>query len=131
MNVGILGASDNPDDTSYKVHVALRSMGHGIYPVAENCPTILGRRVFKRFQEIPVSERPIHTISVHLNPNEFRQVAEDVLEFYPSRIIFNPGTECPSEAEKFRRGGVEVIESCVLAMLADGTFDSDNTKAEQ
>ena len=124
MNVAILGASEKPDRFAFKAQQLLGEHGHTTFPISLSGKEILGRPGYKSLPDIPTEEGPIHTITVYMNPTRFAEIAEDVLASSPSRIIFNPGTESPEIAERFRQAGIHVVEACTLILLNDGEFES-------
>lgn len=122
MNVAIIGASKNPERYSHKAQKMLMEHGHGTFPVSLSGDDILDREGFKSIQDIPDEDRPIHTATIYLKPDRFAEIADEVLEFQPGRIIFNPGTESPAIAARFREAGIHVVEACTLVLLATGQF---------
>ena len=124
MKVAILGASDKPDRFAYKAQQLLTEHGHATFPVSLSGKEILGRPGCQSILDIPAEDRPIHTITVYMNPARFAEIADDVLTFSPSRIIFNPGTESPKIAQSFRDAGVHVVEDCTLVLLNAGEFET-------
>jgi len=45
-----------------------------------------------------------------------------VVDLKPQRVIFNPGSENMSFADKLKNNNIEVIENCTLVMLDYGLF---------
>lgn len=124
MNVAILGASEKPDRFAHKAQQLLAEHGHATYPISLSGREILGRPGYKSLHDIPVEERPVHTVTIYMNPARFAGIADEVLSFSPNRIIFNPGAESPEIAEKFREAGVRVVEACTLILLEEGRFET-------
>ncbi|MEM7014810.1 MAG: CoA-binding protein [Verrucomicrobiota bacterium] len=124
MNVAIIGASPKPDRFAYKAQQLLTEHGHIVYPVSPSGQDILGRPGFASIDEIPETERPIHTLTIYVNPTRFADIADEVCRFNPSRVIFNPGTESAEIAAKFRDAGIHVVEACTLVLLNEGEFES-------
>ena len=124
MNVAILGASDKPDRYSHQAQRLLTEHGHTPFPVSPTGKQILGRPGYSTLSEIPAEDRPVHTVTVYINPQRFAEIADQVLAFDPSRIIFNPGAESPEMAERFRAAGVHVVEACTLVLLRTGQFET-------
>lgn len=68
------------------------------------------------------SFKDIDTVTMYLNPERQKEYEEYILSLHPKRIIFNPGAENPSFAEKATKEGIETIEACTLVMLGTGQY---------
>lgn len=124
MKVAVLGASAKPERYSYRAIEMLLEYGHEAIPISLSGEAVLGQVGYASLSEIPETERPVHTVTVYLNPARFEEVGQEVLEIQPFRVIFNPGSESPEWATRFRDAGIEVLEACTLVMLGTGQFDS-------
>ncbi len=124
MNVAILGASEKPDRFANRAQVMLAEYGHDTYPVSLSGQDILGRPGFKTVLDIPDSDVEIHTITVYMRPQHLAPIVDEILPTRPARVIFNPGTESPEIAAKFREAGIHVVEACTLILLETGEFES-------
>ena len=114
----VLGASLNPSRYAHLAVLRLRSMGIPVLAVGVRTGTI-GDVVIQ--QGLP-TDRLIDTVTLYLNPVVQEQWHERVLDLRPRRIIFNPGTEHPSFAQRAKDLGIEVVEGCTLVMLATGQY---------
>ena len=123
MKVAIIGATDKPDRYAFKAQQMLTDHGHEPFPISLRGRDILGRKGYQSILDIPEEERPVHTATIYVNPERFAAVADEVLEFTPSRVIFNPGTESAEIAERFREAGIAVVEACTLVLLATEQFE--------
>ena len=47
---------------------------------------------------------------------------EYILSLNPKRIIFNPGTENESLAQKAKKQGIETLNACTLVMLGSDQY---------
>ena len=120
MNVVVLGASNKPARYSYQAVKLLAEKGHVVFPVHPTISEIDGIPVFKRLTDIPA---PIHTITVYLAPERSTALADEILFVCPKRVIFNPGAENPSLAQRLQNKGVEVLNACTLVMLKTNQYD--------
>ena len=120
MNVVVLGASNKPARYSYQAVKLLAEKGHTVFPVHPAVSEIDGIPVFKRLADIPAS---IHTITVYLAPERSVALADEILSARPQRVIFNPGAENPSLAQRLQNKGVEVLNACTLVMLKTNQYD--------
>ena len=119
LNVAVVGAS--PKSYRYSNHAMSTLAGKGFnpIPVAPARSVILGRKVYPMLADVP--ER-IDTITMYIRPFRQSQVLEEAVRIKPVRIIFNPGTENPSEYARLEQAGIEVIEACTLVMLMSKQF---------
>ena len=124
MKVAIIGATDKPERYAHRAQQMLLEHGHEPIPISLAGQDILGRKGYPSILDIPEEERPVHTATIYVNPERFAAAADEVLEFAPSRVIFNPGTESAAIAGRFREAGIEVVEACTLVMLATDQFES-------
>ena len=120
MNVAVLGASNKPDRYSYKAVMLLKEKGHTPYPVHPTLPAVDGIPVFASLCHVPVS---LDVVTLYLGPANQVNVAEDIVQSRPRRVIFNPGAENPEFAEQLRATGIEALNACTLVLLKTGQFD--------
>ena len=120
MNVAVLGASNKPDRYSYKAVMLLKEKGHALYPVHPTLPVIEGIPVFASLRQVPVS---LDVVTLYLAPLNQVNVAEDIVQSRPRRVIFNPGAENPVLAAQLQATGIEALNACTLVLLKTGQFD--------
>ena len=121
LTVAVLGASDRPDRYSCKAVQMLIDYGHKVYPVSTREISLPGLTVCSSVAEVP---KPVHTITLYVNPKVLETLADDIIALGPERIIFNPGTEHPDLERRFREVGIRVVEACTLVLLRSGQFAS-------
>lgn len=119
MDVAILGASANPSRYAYKAAQRLRAAGHHTVGIHPSVPEIDSMKVVSSVRELPVKQ---HTLTVYVGADKSTAMADEIVEYGFSRIIFNPGAENPELAARLRQTGAEVVEACTLVMLATGQF---------
>ena len=119
LNVAVVGAS--PKSYRYSNHAMsmLAEKGFNPIPVAPARSEILGRKVYPTLSDVP--ER-IDIITMYIRPFLQPQVLEEAVRIKPKKIIFNPGTENPSEYARLEQADIEVIEGCTLVMLTSRQF---------
>jgi len=120
MNVVVLGASNKPERYSYQAVKLLAEKGHAVFPVHPAISEIDCIPVFKRLADIATQ---IHTITVYLAPERSAALTDEILSARPQRVIFNPGAENPSLAQRLQNKGVEVLNACTLVMLKTNQYD--------
>ncbi len=119
MNVAILGASAKPDRYSYKVLKELSAKGFSVFPVNPALKEIEGIKTYASLGEI---EEKIDTVTVYLSPERSAALGDEISGLHPGRVIFNPGAENPTLADRLRADGIEVLDACTLVMLRTGEF---------
>lgn len=119
LNVAVLGASDRPDRYAFKAIQMLLAHGHTVCPVTPRNISLPGLKPFNSIKDVP---QPLHTVTLYVNPMTLESLADDVIDARPTRVIFNPGTEHPEIAKRFRDTGMVVTEACTLVLLSTGQF---------
>ncbi len=120
QTVAILGASNDPSRYAYMAFTRLRQHGHKPIPVNPHLQEVEGVPVVAKLGDI---REPVDTLTMYVNPQVSRGLAEEILALQPRRVIFNPGSENPALAEELRRAGVGVEEACTLVLLGTEQFD--------
>lgn len=64
----------------------------------------------------------IDTVTLYLNPKNQKEYYQQIMDFNPKRVIFNPGTENPEFYKILENAGVEVEVACTLVLLATGQY---------
>ena len=118
-NVVVVGASKNEERYSNKAMRMLMEYGHNPIPVAPAVDTILDRKVFATPADVT---GPVDTVTMYVGPARQGDMIDGIIGLRPKRVIFNPGTENPSEYPRFKVAGIEVIEACTLVMLRTNQF---------
>lgn len=117
--VAVIGASQKPDRYSFKALKLLEEKGHKPIPIATARKEILGMKVYLSVTQVPDK---IDTVTLYVGAARQAAVIDDVIKIKPKRIIFNPGTENPTEYDRLREAGIEVTVSCTLVMLCTDQF---------
>jgi predicted CoA-binding protein len=118
-NVAVLGASPHPDRYSNQ---ALRLLARYDYlPIPVN-PAFEEIEGLSCFPNLAAIGKPLHTITLYLNPARSTPLIEEIVAANPQRIIMNPGAENEALAETASSAGIEVVEGCTLVMLQTGLF---------
>ena len=110
----ILGASLNELRYSNKAIRKLISRKIKVFAVGKNIGETHGVKILNKF---PKGSK-INTISIYLNPKHQDQYVDSIIEIFPERVIFNPGTENPKLFKHFSFKGIECENSCTLVLLS-------------
>lgn len=109
----VFGASENKDRYAYMAVKLLVEKGYEVVCVGNKkgkidaIPIEIGLPMFT----------DIHTITLYINPKIQENLETYFLSLHPKRIIFNPGTENDSLAQKAKAAGIEVEIACSLVLL--------------
>lgn len=120
MKVAVLGASPNPERFSNKAIRLLREHGHEVVPVNPSHQEIEGLKVVPDLTQLQPGS--IDTVTVYMQAHRSDAMLDSLKNLRPRRVVFNPGAENPSLAEKLEQSGIQVVENCTLVMLRAGIF---------
>lgn len=115
----VIGASPNPERVSYTAIRKLNKM---------NIPFIaIGRKDcdlgdIKIVKGMPEDVRKVHTVTLYMNARNQIEYYDYILSLQPERIIFNPGSNNPELTRLALEQGINVVECCMLVMIATGRF---------
>jgi predicted CoA-binding protein len=119
----ILGATPNPSRYAYIAAGMLSQYGHPFVPVGIKKGEVLGQKILSGQEAAQqLQSGDIHTVTLYLTPQRQEEWYDFLLELKPKRIIFNPGTENPTLAERAQAQGIETVEACTLVMLRTGQY---------
>ncbi len=114
----ILGATTNPQRYAFEAARRLNEEGVEFIPVGIKRGEVFGKKIINEKKVF----RDINTITLYIGPAKQAEWEDYILNTKPERLIFNPGTENASLAEKARKKGIEVIFGCTLVMLSIGNY---------
>ncbi len=112
----VLGASANPERSSYMATRFLYNKGFSMFAVSNRKG---------RIDELEISDEcaaieRVDTITIYLKPERQKKYYEYILSLHPKRIIFNPGTENPELENLARKNHIMTITGCTIAMISAG-----------
>ena len=114
----VLGASENIERYSNMATKSLRLHGNEVVAIGKKEGIIEDVKITTQ----KVNLENIDTVSIYLNPKNQEEYEAYILSLKPKRIIFNPGAENRSFAEKAGAEGVIPMEACTLVLLATGQY---------
>ena len=117
-SVVVLGASPNPNRTSYLAAKILMQKGYAV--------SAYGNTVGK-IDQLDIAEtvpekinRHIDAITIFLKPERQKEYYDFILNAKPTSIIFNPGTENPELEKLAKKKKINIISCCTIALSAVG-----------
>ena len=117
--VVVLGASKKPERYSNMAVKSLLEHGYNVIPVNPAGLEIYGIKSRHSLDEI--TER-VDTLTMYINGERSSVIADSIINLAAQRIIFNPGTENPSLAERCEATGSRTCLACTLVMLNTEQF---------
>jgi uncharacterized protein len=120
--VAILGASNKEERYSYKAKKMLEEYGHETFLVHPRLKEIEGQKVYSALSALKADTAVMDTLTVYIGPALSSNMIEDIVDFRPGRIIFNPGTENPELEERLEEAGVPFERACTLILLKTDQF---------
>jgi predicted CoA-binding protein len=116
----VLGASDNPERTSYTALHMLTEAGVPVLAVGLKEAEVAGVQIRKGTDWLAGVQ--IHTVTLYMNALRQKELQAFILQLNPKRIIFNPGAENPDLQLAASLQGIECRNACTLVMLNFGQF---------
>lgn len=116
----ILGATTNPGRYAYLAAERLTAKNHEIVPIGIKKGKVFENEILNLREKPNVKD--IHTVTIYIGPQNQGEWEDYILSLNPKRIIFNPGAENPSLAQKASKNGIEVLNACTLVMLGNGLY---------
>ena len=116
--VAVFGASANPDRYSYKATKMLQQHGYQPLLFSKAVGQVDGLEIAKG----PVVNTVVDTATIYVSPRNQAAIEEQVLSLHPKRVIFNPGAENATFANRLEKAGIKVVEACTLVLLRTGQF---------
>lgn len=116
----VLGASTNPERTSYTALHMLTEAGVPVHAIGLKEGDVGSVHIFTDTEDL--AGVPIHTVTLYMNAQRQAEWADYILGIHPQRIIFNPGAENPALYAAATAQGIECRNACTLVMLNFGQF---------
>jgi len=116
----IFGATPNSNRYAFLAAERLSAKEHEFVPIGIKKGDVLGTPILDLAQKPNVND--IDTVTMYIGPQNQAQWEDYILSLNPKRIIFNPGAENPSLAQKAANNGIETLNACTLVMLGNNLY---------
>ena len=116
----ILGASPNPNRYAFLAAERLSASQHEFVPIGIKKGDVLGNQILDLKEKPKVED--VDTVTMYIGPQNQIEWESYILSLKPNRIIFNPGSENPSLAQKATEAGIQTMNACTLVMIASGMY---------
>jgi len=109
--IAVVGLSDNPDRTSYRVSQMMQSKGYRIIPVNPNVEQILGEKCYASLDEVPEA---IDVVNVFRKSELVVPVAEAAVQVQAKVLWLQLGVYNETAAQIAMQSGLTVImDRCI------------------
>lgn len=114
--IAVVGASSNPERSSYGVMGRLLQAGYHVIPVNPNEREVLGQRAYASLLDVPV---PIDIVDVFRRPEYTPAVADDAVKVHAKALWLQQGIVNDDAAARATAGGlIVVMDACIAVELA-------------
>lgn len=105
-NIAIVGLSNKPDRTSYRVGAYIKQAGYTIFPVNPTYDTVMNLKCYKTLDEIP---EPVDIVNIFRKPEDVLPVVQDAIKIKAKVVWMQLGIENEEAAKLALNAGLKVI----------------------
>ena len=116
----VLGATPNPERYVYKAVHLLKSKNIEVVPMGIKEGEIASLPIVPLFEP----QENIHTVSLYLGEARQEPYYDFIVNLKPKRVIFNPGTENITFAQKLEKNGISWENACTLVLHSTNQYKS-------
>jgi predicted CoA-binding protein len=114
--IAVVGASSNPDRSSYGIMRRLQQVGYRVVPVNPLESEVLGERAYPTLADVPV---PIDIVDVFRRAEETPPIADEAVRAGAKVFWLQSGIVNEDAAARARAGGLTVVmDACIGTMHA-------------
>jgi uncharacterized protein len=114
--IAVVGASSNPERSSYGIMRKLQSVGYHVIPVNPRETEVLGERAYASLSDVPV---PIDIVDVFRRSEDTPPIADEAVKIGAKALWLQSGIENEDAAARAKAGGLTVVmDSCLGTMHA-------------
>lgn len=114
-NWAVVGASQDPSRYGHTIVKRLNDSGYNVLPVSPKYEDIDGIKAYPTLSDISTT---VDVVNFVVNPGIGIKILDEVIKLGIKRIWIQPGAESDALIEKAKTNGIEVIEACILVVLA-------------
>lgn len=114
-NWAVVGASQDRSRYGYTIVKRLDESGFNVFPVSPKYADIDGIKAYPSLSDI---DGPIDVVNFVVNPSIGIHILDEVIKLGIKRIWIQPGAESDQLIEKAKMNDIEVLEACILVVLA-------------
>ena len=114
--IAIVGASSNPDRSSYGIMWKLLNVGYRVIPVNPNETEVLGQKAYASLSDVPV---PIDIVDVFRRAEYTPAIADEAVKVHAKALWLQEGVTNDDAAARATAGGLTVVmDACIGTMHA-------------
>jgi len=112
--IAIVGASSNPERSSYGIMERLQKVGYNVIPVNPRETEILGARAYASLAEIPV---PVDIVDVFRRAEDTPGIADEAVAIHAKALWLQTGISSDEAAARATAGGlIAVMDACIATV---------------
>jgi uncharacterized protein len=112
--IAVVGASSNPEKSSYGIMRKLQSVGYRVIPVNPRETEVLGERAYASLREIP--ER-VDIVDVFRRAEDTPSIADEAVAIGAKALWLQSGISNEDAAARAERGGLTVVMDACIGTL--------------
>lgn len=110
--IAVVGHSDRPNRTSYRIGAYLREAGYRVYAVNPTISTVDGARAYASLAEVP---EPIDIVNVFRRAEYLDQVVDQAIAVGAKAVWAQLGVVDAAAAQKAEAAGLDmVMDRCIM-----------------
>jgi len=114
--IAMVGASSNPERSSYSIMKRLQSVGYRVIPVNPNEKEVLGERAYASLLDVPM---PVDIVDVFRRSDATPPIADDAVKIGAKALWLQMGVRNDDAAARAEAGGlIVVMDTCIGVMHA-------------
>ena len=114
--IAIVGLSNKPERTSYKVGAHIKQTGYTIFPVNPNYDTVMDLKCYNALNEIP---EPVDIVNIFRQSEDVLPIVKDAIKIKAKVIWMQLGIENKEAAKLAIDAGMQVIMNrCIKIELS-------------
>ncbi|OFW27341.1 MAG: CoA-binding protein [Acidobacteria bacterium RIFCSPLOWO2_02_FULL_65_29] len=110
--IAIVGASSNPEKSSYGIMQRLQRSGYTVIPVNPRETDVLGERAYPSLKDIPI---PIDIVNVFRRAEDTPPIADEAVAVGAKALWLQSGISSEDAADRAKAGGLTVVMDACIA----------------
>jgi uncharacterized protein len=116
QTIAVVGLSNNPDRTSYRVSRYMQEHGYKIIPVNPTITEALGEKAYASLKDIP---EKVDIVNVFRRSEDVPPVADEAIAIKAKGLWMQEGIVNEEAAKKAESAGLKVVmDSCIMVAYA-------------
>jgi predicted CoA-binding protein len=112
--IAVVGASSNPEKSSYGIMRKLQSVGYRVIPVNPREAEVLGERTYASLREIP---EHVDIVDVFRRSEDTPPIADEAVAIGAKALWLQSGISNEDAAARAKKGGLTVVMDACIGTL--------------